>query len=130
MSPAEEVMRRMNPHGLTGEDEDGAIVMIEDHADPDGRMYRMEYRSSPDGKHTVAYCRYNPWGVKGRPNAGAGYATGHVAEDGFLCLGAKHSGRKIADSPYDVAYAIRRARFWCTAFSVLKETGTFPQPMT
>lgn len=124
MDQATAIMCRHNNNALIGKDEDGAVSMIEDWTDPDGRMYRMEYRSTEDGNHTLAYCRYNPWG--NGPNSGVSYATGHVASDGLLCLGSEH-GTDFRTSPYDLATVISRARYWCTGFSVLKETGTFPQ---
>lgn len=124
MNIAEEIMRAENPNGLIGVDEDGATVMIEDVGDPDGRLYRMEYRSAADGSQAVAYCRHNPWGGF---NGGEPYETSHVDANGFICVGPDHSGHAIAGSPYDLTFVIRRARFWCAAFSVLKETGEFPQ---
>ena len=60
-------------------------------------------------------------------NAGESYGSGHVDDNGFLCLGNRHSGQGLEDSPYDLDYVIRRARFWCIGFSVLKETAEFPQ---
>jgi len=124
MTQAEEIMRRYNRNALIGTDDDDAICMIEDWADPDGRIYRMEYRSTPDGQHAVGFCRYTPWGAT--PNAGEAYVKGHVAEDGFLCLGGAHPGHDYGNSPYALDFVIPRARFWCTAFSVLKESGEFP----
>lgn len=103
----------------------GGVVIIEDWADPDGRKYRLEYQSTEDGEHAIAICRYNPWGGKGNPNAGVNYLDGHVAEDGFLCL-AESTTRELEESPYDLDFAIRRARFWCTAFSHFKENGSWP----
>ncbi len=123
MARAEDIMVRANPNVLVG-DEDDCVVMIEDVSDPDGRIYRMEYQSTPDGEHAVAYCRYNPWGT---PNDGEPATVGHCFDDGLLCLGREHAASP-AQSPYDLKTVIQRARFWCTAFSVLKETGEFPQP--
>ena len=125
MTPAEQIMLQANPNSLIGVDDDGAVVMIEDVTDPDGRLYRLEYRSTVDGRHAVGFCRFNPWGGV---NGGEAYAMGHVAENGFLCFGADHGGQDVATSPYNISFVIRRARFWCTAFSVLKETGQFPSP--
>lgn len=123
MSSAQEKMKSSNPNALVGH-EDGVDVMIEDVADPDGRIFRLEYQSTPDGRHAVAICRFNPWG---RVNGGETYSKGHVDEHGFLCLGtgATHS---VGSSPHSLNDAIERGRYWCTAFSVLKETGEFPQP--
>ena len=126
MNPALSVMRQFNPQALVGK-EDGYCVMIEDASDPDGRMYRIEYRSTADGGRAVAFCLYNPWGRIGMPAAGEEYTVGHVAADGFLCLG-EDTTRELDCSPYDLEFTIRRARYWCTAFSVLKETGEFPNP--
>lgn len=124
MTRAEQIMRSFNRNGLICPDDDGAVAMIEDVTDPDGRLFRMEYRSTPDGKRAIALCRHNPWGTV---NGGESYANGHVDDNGFLCLGSRHSGQDLDDSPYDLDHVIRRARFWCTGFSVLKETGEFPQ---
>ena len=122
---AEAVMRGFNPHALIGS-ENGRAVMIEDVSDPDGRMYRMEYQSTGDGRKAVAFCRHNPWG---KVNAGVSLSEGHVASDGLLCMGSAHSySRDPARSRYDLAFVIQRGRYWCTALSVLKETGRFPQP--
>lgn len=117
-------MRKHNANALVGVEADG-IVMIEDVTDGDGRMYRLEYRSTPDTHHAIAFCRWNPWGTL---NGGEQYTVGHVDSDGFLCLGKAHTGKGLCDSPYDLEYVIARARFWTTAFSILKETGEFPQP--
>lgn len=125
MTTATTTMKEFNPRALIGTDTDGAVVMIEDVRDPDGRLYRMEYRSTPDGAHGVAYCRSNPWGAV---NGGAPYHRGHVSPSGFLCLGDGHNSEKLADSNYDIGFTIKRARYWCTAFSVFKETGEFPNP--
>lgn len=118
-------MRRANPQAMVGE-EDNHAVMIEDWSDPDGRMYRMEYQCTPDARHAIAFCRHNPWGSV---NGGEELGVGHVADDGLLCMGNGHSySRDSRQSAYDLKTAIQRGRYWCTAFSVLKETGGFPQP--
>lgn len=126
MNDAARRMRALNPHAAVGS-EDNYVVVVEDHSDPDGRMYRLEYRSTPDGRRAIAYCLYNPWGLGGEPSAGEDYFEAHVADDGFLCLG-NGSERQLARSPFDLEYTVRRARFWCTAFSVFAETGEFPDP--
>ena len=126
MNAAEQVLKGLNPNALIGAEE-GQVVAIEDVADPDGRMYRLEYRATPDGRRAVAWCLHNPWSAGGTPNAGQGYVEAHVGEDGFLCLG-NGSERALARSPFNLDYAVKRARFWCTAFSVFMETGTFPTP--
>lgn len=114
----------LNPNALIAFEE-GKVVVIEDHTDPDGRMFRLEYRSTTDGQHAIAFCLHNPWDTTGRRNAGEAYSVGHVAEDGFLCLGT-HSTRSLHCSPYDLQRVILRSRYWCTGFSVLKETGEYP----
>jgi hypothetical protein len=123
VSQAIDIMRQFNPNAFIGE-ENGVLVMIEDVTDPDYRLYRIEYQSTYDGRHAIAYCRHNPWGTL---NGGISYSTGHVGENGILCIGKDHTSA-AKSSPYDLATAIQRGRYWCTAFSVLKETGTFPQP--
>jgi hypothetical protein len=124
MSTAAETIRAANPNAFIAF-EDGYVVALEDHADPDGRMFRIEYRATPDGQKAIAVCRYNPWQPED-PQAGEDYLTAHVAPDGFLCLGEGHESHAVADSPFAIDFVIRRARFWCTGFSVLKETGSFP----
>ncbi len=123
MAQAEDIMLRENSNALIGQEGD-ALVMIEDVADPDGRLYRMEYQSTPDGRHAIAYCRYNPWGT---PNGGEPATVGHCFDNGLLCIGSGHAASP-QQSHYDLNSIIQRARYWCTGFSVLKETGTFPQP--
>lgn len=118
---AEICMREFNANALIGT-ENGLNVMLEDVSDPDGRIYRLEYQSTPDGLHAVAFCRYNPWGT---PNGGEEYMVGHVDTNGFICVGLQ-SVKNVRASPYDLRFVIQRGRFWCTAFSVLKETGHFP----
>lgn len=127
MNNAAQIMYRFRDTGtvVIAGDRDGAVCMIEDVTDPDGRVYRMEYKSTPDGRHALAWCRSNPWDRR-NSNAGVGYSDGHVNSEGLLCLGASH-GSNYSSSPYDIASVIRRSRYWCTAFSVLKETGRFPQ---
>lgn len=121
MSVAQTLMKAANKNALIGAD-NGVEVMIEDHVDSDGRIYRIEYQSTPDGKHSIAFCRFNPWGAL---NGGEEYTVGHVDQNGFICVG-KQSVKAVHASPYDLQYVIQRARYWCTAFSVLKETGAFP----
>jgi hypothetical protein len=117
-------MKGFNQNALI-DAESGVDIMIEDVQDADGRIYRLEYQSTPDGAHAIAFCRFNPWGAL---NGGEEYLIGHVDSNGFLCLG-KQSVKAVSKSPYDISYVIQRSRFWCTAFSVLKETGRFPQPV-
>ena len=122
---AADIMRRFNRNTLIGI-EDNVVVMIEDVTDPDGRMYRMEYQSTPDGQHATAFCRQNPWG--NTPDAGESNIVGHVFEDGSICMGSEHYGGSVDGSPYTLETVIERSHYWCTAFSVLKETGEFPSP--
>lgn len=123
MSTAKTTMSRLNGNALIGT-ENGFDVMIEDFADTDGRIYRIEYQSTPDGEHAVAFCRFNPWGgVSG----GEEYEEGHVDSDGFICVG-KESIKSVARSPHSLEFVIARARYWCTGFSALKESGQFPNP--
>ena len=123
MTLAQSTMRQANPNAIVG-NEDGVNIMIEDVFDPDDRIYRLEYQSSDDGTHAVAWCRYNPWGSL---NGGEEYEIGHIDSDGFICVGSG-SVKSVPASPHNLSYIIERARYWCTAFSVLKETGTFPHP--
>ena len=122
MTTAETIMRSVNPYALIGEDDDGSIVMIEDHSDPDWRLYRIEIKSTPDGERAVAYCRHNPWG--GNPYD---LLISHVGHDGALCLADDCHG-DLASSGLNLRDAIDKARYWCTGFSVLMETGQFPNP--
>ena len=125
MTTAELLMRQFNRNGLIGENEAGHVCLIEDVIDDpgDGRVYRIEIESTPDGRHAIAFCRFNPWGDI---NGGEEYQTGHVDSNGFLCLGPDHRGKDVESSPYELGFVIKRARYWCTGFSVLKETGEFP----
>ena len=124
MSPAETQALGLNPNAVTGE-ENGHVVVIEDVVDPDGRVYRLEYHATPDGRRAIAWCRFNPWATQGPPGVGTDYFVSHVAPDGFLCLG-NPCERDLAKSPFGLDFAIRRARFWCTGFSVFMESGAFP----
>lgn len=126
MSEALRQMRAMNPNALSHRQGE-KLVFIEDWRDPDGRDYRLEYRSTPDGEHAIAYCLYSPWGDEDDPSAGESYNEAHVSENGFICLGTG-ARRSLEQSPFDLEFAVRRARFWCTGFSVYKETGEFPEP--
>ncbi len=123
MSAANDIMQQFNQNALIGTENNNA-VMIEDVSDPDGRMYRMEYQSSADGMHATARCLHNPWGGVTGDTENV-HAT-HVFSDGMLCMGRGRTG--LFGSPFDIAAVIQRGRYWCTAFSVYKETGRFPQP--
>jgi len=125
-SQASTIMHRLNPNALIGL-ENGTEIMIEDWSDPDGRIYRMEYQSTPDGLHAIAFCRFNPWGEQGNVTAGVSALQGHVFSDGSICMGSGHSG-SVRSSRYTLETVLQRGRFWCTAFSVFKESGRFPNP--
>ncbi len=124
MIEAERQMKALNPKAALGR-EDGCFKAIEEWRDPDGRIYRLEYHATDDARRAVAFCLHNPWGDDGEPSAGEDYFEAHVAEDGFLCLG-HGSHRTLARSPFDLTYAVQRARYWCTAFSFFEENGVFP----
>lgn len=125
MSPAEDIIDAFNPNALKVEQEDGTFVFIEDVADLDGRLFRIEYESTWGGEGATAFCRHNPWGGV---NGGQEFDVGHVANDGLLCLGDVHDIDHPEESPYSLDYVIRRARYWAIGFSILMETGRFPQP--
>lgn len=107
-------MQQLNPHAVHAH-EGGREVFIEDVSDPDGRMYRVEYQCDAHGRKAIAYCRHNPWG-----NNPHSYHEAHLRGDGFLCIGP---GVHDCESPYDLEYAVRRARFWCGAYSYFREHG-------
>jgi hypothetical protein len=122
---AREVMLELNPHAFLALEGD-ELVALEDAWDcpDDGRLYRLEYRSTLDGRRAIAYCRSNPWDRR-RVQAGQPLHACHVFDDGLLCLGTDHA-RAPARSPRDLRETVLRSRFWCTGFSVLMETGQFP----
>ncbi|MCD4785286.1 MAG: hypothetical protein K8T10_15825 [Candidatus Eremiobacteraeota bacterium] len=122
MSKASEIMKELNPNALIGIESDGRICMVEHVIDPDGRMFSIEIQATPDGKKAIGFCRYNPWGKN--PYS---YIESHLHEDEFLCLG-NDVHKDLYSSPMDVETAILRARYWCTAFSRLMESGEFPDP--
>ena len=124
MTRAEQRARKINPNALFVK-EDGYLIFIEDTNDQKGRPFRMGVVSTPNGNHALAYCIDNPHSPK--PNAGVSYEKGHVRDDGLLCVGENHS-TKVDTSPYNIEFCILRARYWAIGFSVLKETGRFPQP--
>ncbi|MDA7603584.1 hypothetical protein N8771_03775 [Euryarchaeota archaeon] len=127
-SASDEIMHRLNPNALKGRDPSNAVY-IEDvwDCEEDARIYRIEYVSTLDGKCAIAFCRSNPWDISA-VNCGYSFSTGHVHEDGFICIGNDNYSRNVSDSQIDLETTVERARFWCLAFSVLKETGNFPQP--
>jgi hypothetical protein len=114
MSQAVRIMTELNRNALHGR-ENGYEVFIEDVQDPDGRWFRLEYRTREDGTDAHAFCRYHPWGVNR-----FGYHQSHLREDGFICVGSHLSDEY---SPYDLEFAVKRARFWAGGFSTLNERG-------
>lgn len=120
-----EIMGELNPNALVAR-EDDYWVFIEDSwdSDTDRRMYRLEYRCSEDAGRTVAICRHNPWSNGNDPRAGA--RGGHVMSSGVICIARGAHTIDVSRSSVDLRTAVQRARYWCTAFSVLKESGEFP----
>jgi hypothetical protein len=114
-------MARLNPQACVGVDGDH-MVITEDVSDLHGRMYRLEYQSSPDALKAIAYCRYNPWGT---PGGNEPVTRSHCDGNGLLDLGVARTETPGQDR--DLAKVVQRARYWCAAFSILKETGSFPQ---
>lgn len=119
--PAFVSLKYFNKNMFIGQEKPDLIIGIEDHSDPDGRLWRLEYQATLDGKHANAYCRSNPWN-RNNPQAGTNYLTSHVSSDGMICLGTG-AVSDVKSSPFDLETAIKRARFWCVAFSVYKESG-------
>lgn len=112
---ASQIMSGLNRNAVQST-ENGKAVFLEDVQDPDGRWYRIEYECDPSGSHANAFVRHNPWG--GNPHS---YHESHMDDnDGFLCLGP-HSSK--VSSPYDLPYAVKRARLWCAGFSHMREKG-------
>lgn len=133
MSDALAIMRQRAqahlPWGILPGSGGRIATMLIDLRDLDGRVYRLEFQSTLDGQHAVAIIRYNPWTRPGQgPAAGESYTLGHVSPSGFICLGGEHPSESVTDSPYALDWAIRRVEYFVSAFSRLKETGTFPQP--
>jgi hypothetical protein len=126
-SEAVRVMRALNPNALVAE-ENGIAIFIEEHWDgpDDRRLFKLEYQSTVDAKHAIAICRANPWSYKSSPNAGIHVTRGHCFQSGLLCLNSNHA-TSARQSSMDLDTVVKRARYWCTAFSVLKETGKFPR---
>jgi len=121
MDTAIQIALQTNPNALIGK-EDNHIIIIEDIDDTDNRIYRIEYQSNSEGTKAIAYCLSNP---HGGTNGGVDYPTGHVDSDGLLCLGGD-SSRTVETSNYSLDFVMKRAKYWCIAFSVLKQTGEFP----
>lgn len=126
-SGAAAIMRRLNPNAI-GRNTGQVIVFIEDVMDSeeDRRLYRIEYRSNQGGSRAIAICLSNPWS-RTDVTAGTEASYGHVYESGKLCLGSE-SHQTVSSSCYSLEQAVLRARYWAVAFSVLKETGSFPNP--
>lgn len=116
-------LHTLNSNALVARDGDH-ICFIEDVLDLDLRWYRIEVVSTLNGEHAVAWCRYSPWALPPTTS----YEQGHVFADGFICIGSGLDGRAPEHSPFDIETAIRRARFWCIAYSVLIIEGYFPNP--
>lgn len=118
---ASEVMRNLNANMLIAQ-RGMIIVGIEDHDDePGGKLYRLEYRSSLDAQKAVARVLHNPWDPR-RPNAGTNEHQSHVSRSGIICVG-NGAVPFVWMSPFDLDFTIKRARFWCTAFSHWRATG-------
>ena len=111
---ATSIMQRLNRYALCGQ-ENGWHVFMEDVRDPDGRWYRIEYRCAGNGSNANAYVRYNPWGSN--PFS---YNESHLSPEGLICVGA---GVHSTNSPYNLEYVVKRARFWCAGYSFLRENG-------
>ena len=126
-SGAAAIMRRLNP-GAVGRHQGREVVFIEDVRDSesDSRWYRIEYRSNPAGTRAIAICLSHPWN-RNDVTAGTEASSGHVYTSGGLCLGSG-SHQNVSTSRYSLEQAVLRARYWAVAFSVLKETGSFPNP--
>jgi hypothetical protein len=117
MATPYDTIRESNPHALWAR-ENNREIFVEDVTDPDGRMYRLEIRCDADGRNAEAYCLHNPWGRNTYS-----VSESHIFDSGLLCLGPH--GRAISFKD-----AVARARYWATAYSCLRETGRFPQPVT
>lgn len=126
-SGAAAIMRRLNPNAI-GMHQSGCVVFIEDVRDSeeDNRLFRVEYQSNRAGTRAIALCLSNPWN-RTDVTAGTEASCGHVYNDGKLCLGSG-SHKVVSTSAYSLEEAVLRARYWATAFSVLMETGSFPNP--
>lgn len=108
-----DVVANLNPNILCGE-ENGRDIFIED-VEVQGRWFRLEYRCLPSSASASAWLLSNPWGANTFP-----YEQSHLRSDGMICIGAHYDPD---DSPYDLDYAIRRARFWAVGYSYLREHG-------
>jgi hypothetical protein len=105
-------MLTLNPNVFAAT-ENGRDCFIEDVPDADGRLYRIEYRCRPDGRGALAFCLHNPW-----PAAAIRITDSHLMSDGSICTSANaHQGGDALE------FTVRRARFWCTGYSFLREHG-------
>ena len=126
--PAIGIMKRHNPKARVGVLPNGHVVGLEDVRDPDGRTYRLKYYATPDGARANAFVVHNPWSTHAADvQAGESYPVAHVASNGWICVSTRAS-KRLEDSPHNLAFVIARARYWVTAFSHLKQHGTFPHP--
>ena len=114
------LMARLNPDSQVVPDKDGTLVITEDVFVEEGQpSYELRYLCSPDARKAVGHCLFSPGGLR------FSYTT-HLAVDGFLDLGG--STRVLTDSPLSLAAVVRRARWWCFAYSHFLRTGVFPTP--
>lgn len=110
---AYDIIARLNPNALPAE-ENGRDLFIEDFP-VDNRWYRFEYRCLPSGSKASAWLLHNPWG--GNQYS---YEQSHLRSDGMICIGPHFDPD---DSPFNLEFAIRRARFWAFGFAFLLEHG-------
>jgi hypothetical protein len=94
-----------------------------------GVWFRLEVQSLQDASRAICFVRFNGWSTDRTDfTAGTRYLDGHVAPtSGFICLGDQHLNESIEDSPYPLLYVLQRAKYWCIAFSYMKEHNvSFP----
>jgi hypothetical protein len=118
---AERTIRQYNANALVSTDGD-LVYAIEDCSDSDGRMYRLEYIATADATKAAVYCRYNPWASSSDLSACEEYTIAHIRKDGYVCVGTGIHEDSVYKSPFSLEYVIKRARYWCTAYSYFKET--------
>ena len=111
---AVDVMRQLNWAARYWQN-NGWEYFAEDYYDPNGRRYQIEYRCDYYGNRATAWLRSNPWGSN--PYS---YSESHLGPDGLICI-----GRDLYrdSSPYNLSFAVPRARFWCLGYSYLREHG-------
>lgn len=111
------IIAQMNPNAFCDQ-ENGRDVFIEDYP-VDDRWYRIEYRCLPNGENASAWLLCNPWAEhQVRRGLDFTYSESHLRNDGLICIAADYDPDA---SPYNLEFAIRRARFWATGFSFLIE---------